>query len=65
MIAASVKIRSTSSLRPAGGVAGEIGIKVGNMMDSRCDANPSGGIADQLFLKRLPAASAAVRNHAR
>jgi len=52
-----------------GGIAGAIGIKVGNMMDSCCDTNHGGSIADTLFLKRLSlprfGSSAAVRNHAR
>jgi len=64
-----LRLFENCNARPPGGFSGATGIKVGNMMDSCCGANPSGSIADTLFLKRLSlprfGSSAAVRNHAR
>src|SRR5579864_9075214 len=44
---------SFSALGPAGGIAGELRIKVGNMEPACCERNLGGTIADTLFLKRL------------
>ena len=45
--------RSFPALGPAGGIAGELRIKVGNMEPACCECNHGGTIADTLFLKRL------------
>jgi hypothetical protein len=39
------------ALGPAGGIAGELRIKVGNMEPACCECNHGGTIADMLFLK--------------
>src|ERR1700757_314039 len=41
------------STAPAGGIAGELRIKVGNMEPACCECNHGGTIADTLFLNRL------------
>jgi hypothetical protein len=41
------------STAPAGGIARELRIKVGNMEPACCECNHGGTIADTLFLKRL------------
>src|SRR5579864_7311286 len=50
-------------LGPAGGSAGELRIKVGNMEPACCECNHGGTIADTLFLKRLSLTGKLERSH--